>query len=211
MAKKAADDLLAQKNAVDAQIQTVNTTIQNVNDSLALQIASLSAGSGEQFDFTSISYFDKDSEGWAEDDSWKLPLPITSDGWLIPAGPTGTMRSPNATKIDATAYKYIRFRVRKIGSPSWNLRLWWTGQTEQGWVDARRITVPEPQFDPATGIAVVSIADIPWTASADIRRVRTDFNTAGLSTANHFEVDWFAVGRPTPGRHRLRFRNYARQ
>lgn len=199
VAKKAADDLLAQKNAVDAQIQTVNTTIQNVNDSLALQIASISAGSGEQFDFTSISYFDKDSEGWAEDDSWKLPLPITSDGWLIPAGPTGTMRSPNATKIDATAYKYIRFRVRKIGSPSWNLRLWWTGQTEQGWVDARRITVPEPQFDPATGIAVVSIADIPWTASADIRRVRLDFNTAGLSTANHFEVDWFAVGRPTPG------------
>ncbi|EPH9935740.1 TipJ family phage tail tip protein [Klebsiella oxytoca] len=199
VAKKAADDLLAQKNAVDAQIQTVNTTIQNVNDSLALQIASLSAGSGEQFDFTSISYFDKDSEGWAEDDSWKLPLPITSDGWLIPAGPTGTMRSPNATKIDATAYKYIRFRVRKIGSPSWNLRLWWTGQTEQGWVDARRITVPEPQFDPATGIAVVSIADIPWAASADIRRVRLDFNTAGLSTANHFEVDWFAVGRPTPG------------
>ncbi|EPK4721075.1 TipJ family phage tail tip protein [Klebsiella oxytoca] len=199
VAKKAADDLLAQKNAVDAQIQTVNTTIQNVNDSLALQIASLSAGSGEQFDFTSISYFDKDSEGWAEDDSWKLPLPITSDGWLIPAGPTGTMRSPNATKIDATVYKYIRFRVRKIGSPSWNLRLWWTGQTEQGWVDARRITVPEPQFDPATGIAVVSIADIPWTASADIRRVRLDFNTAGLSTANHFEVDWFAVGRPTPG------------
>ncbi|MFS6936210.1 phage tail tip protein [Klebsiella oxytoca] len=199
VAKKAADDLLAQKNAVDAQIKTVNTTIQNVNDSLALQIASISAGSGEQFDFTSISYFDKDSEGWAEDDSWKLPLPITSDGWLIPAGPTGTMRSPNATKIDATAYKYIRFRVRKIGSPSWNLRLWWTGQTEQGWVDARRITVPEPQFDPATGIAVVSIADIPWTASADIRRVRLDFNTAGLSTANHFEVDWFAVGRPTPG------------
>ncbi|EMO4455801.1 carbohydrate binding domain-containing protein [Klebsiella michiganensis] len=199
VAKKAADDLLAQKNAVDAQIQTVNTTIQNVNDSLALQIASLSAGSGEQFDFTSISYFDKDSEGWAEDDSWKLPLPITSDGWLIPAGPTGTMRSPNATKIDATAYKYIRFRVRKIGSPSWNLRLWWTGQTEQGWVDTRRITVPEPQFDPSTGIAVVSIADIPWTASADIRRVRLDFNTAGLSTANHFEIDWFAVGRPTPG------------
>lgn len=199
VAKKAADDLLAQKNAVDAQIQTVNTTIQNVNDSLALQIASISAGSGEQFDFTSISYFDKDSEGWAEDDSWKLPLPITSDGWLIPAGPTGTMRSPNATKIDATAYKYIRFRVRKIGSPSWNLRLWWTGQTEQGWVDARRITVPEPQFDPATGIAVVSIADIPWAASADIRRVRLDFNTAGLSTANHFEIDWFAVGRPTPG------------
>lgn len=199
VAKKAADDLLAQKNAVDAQIQTVNTTIQNVNDSLALQIASLSAGSGEQFDFTSISYFDKDSEGWAEDDSWKLPLPITSDGWLIPAGPTGTMRSPNATKIDATAYKYIRFRVRKIGSPSWNLRLWWTGQTEQGWGDARRITVPEPQFDPVTGIAVVSIADIPWAASADIRRVRLDFNTAGLSTANHFEVDWFAVGRPTPG------------
>ncbi|MGE2468151.1 phage tail tip protein [Klebsiella michiganensis] len=199
VAKKAADDLLAQKNAVDAQIQTVNTTIQNVNDSLALQIASISAGSGEQFDFTSISYFDKDSEGWAEDDSWKLPLPITSDGWLIPAGPTGTMRSPNVTKIDATAYKYIRLRIRKVGSPSWNLRLWWTGQTEQGWVDARRITVPEPQFDPATGIAVVSIADIPWTASADIRRVRLDFNTAGLSTANHFEVDWFAVGRPTPG------------
>ena len=199
VAKKAADDLLAQKNAVDAQIQTVNTTIQNVNDSLALQIASISAGSGEQFDFTSISYFDKDSEGWAEDDSWKLPLPITSDGWLIPAGPTGTMRSPNVTKIDATAYKYIRLRVRKVGSPSWNLRLWWTGQTEQGWVDARRITVPEPQFDPATGIAVVSIADIPWAASADIRRVRLDFNTAGLSTANHFEVDWFAVGRPTPG------------
>lgn len=200
VAKKAADDLLSQKNAVDAQISTVNQTIQNVNDSLALQIASLSAGSGEQFDFKSIWYFDQTAEGWSDQDSGTPALPVTSDGWLQPSGATATMKSPAGvgTDIDAKAYKYMRLRIRKKGNPTWNGRIFWIGTSEQGWDTPNRSkAIPEPSWD-TNGVTVLSISDIPWISSTEIRRIRLDLAT-GATAANTYEVDWVAVGRPTPG------------
>lgn len=200
VAKKAADDLLNQKNAVDAQISTVNQTIQDVNDSLALQIASLSAGSGEQFDFKSIWYFDQTSEGWSDQDSGTPALPVTADGWLKPAGASATMKSPpgTGTDIDAKAYKYLRLRIRKVGNPTWQGRIFWIGQSEQGWDSANRSkVVPEPSWD-TNGVTVLSVSDLPWTGSAEIRRIRLDL-ASGATAANTYEVDWIAVGRPTPG------------
>ncbi|WP_142890434.1 hypothetical protein, partial [Klebsiella pneumoniae] len=81
VAKKAADNLLAAKTEVDAQISTINTTLQDGFDSLAQQIASISAGTGEQFDSLKIWYFEKDAEGWAEDDANTKLLPVDADGW----------------------------------------------------------------------------------------------------------------------------------
>ncbi|WP_459583872.1 hypothetical protein, partial [Enterobacter hormaechei] len=76
------------------------------------------------------------------------------DGWIYPAGASSTMRSPNPLAIDARSYKYMRLRMKKVGSPTWKGKLYWIGVDETGWTDARSFTIPEPEFDPATGVTV---------------------------------------------------------
>ncbi|WP_162867045.1 hypothetical protein, partial [Klebsiella pneumoniae] len=79
VAKQAADNLLSAKREVEAAIETTNVTMQDGFDSLAQQMASISAGTGEQFDSLKIWYFDKDNEGWSSDDGGTKPLPVTDD------------------------------------------------------------------------------------------------------------------------------------
>lgn len=198
VAKKAADNLLAAKTEVDAQISTINTTLQDGFDSLAQQIASISAGTGEQFDSLKIWYFEKDAEGWAEDDANTKLLPVDADGWIYPAGASSTMRSPNPLAIDGQSYKYMRLRMKRVGKPNWTGKLFWIGVNETGWATQRTVSIPEPEFDPSTGVTVISIPDIPWATSETVRRLRFDFST-NQTAANYYTVDWLAVGRPTPG------------
>lgn len=198
VAKKAADNLLNTKSEVEAQISTINTTIQDGFDSLAQQMASVSAGTGEQFDSLRIWYFDKGAEGWAEDDANTTLLPVDSDGWIYPAGASSTMRSPNPLTIDSQSYKYMRLRIKRVGEPNWNGKLFWIGVNETGWSTQRTLNIPEPAFDPSTGITVISIPDIAWATSETVRRLRFDFSTNQNDT-NYYTVDWLAVGRPTPG------------
>lgn len=202
VAKQAADNLLSAKREVEAAIETTNVTMQNGFDSLAQQMASISAGTGEQFDSLKIWYFDKDNEGWSSDDGGTKPLPTTDDGWILPADAISTMRSPSGagTLIDGSAYKYLRLRIKKVGNPAWGGRLYWIGADETGWTEGRRLVLPAPDFDPATGISTIAIPDIPWQASGTIRRLRLDFSQGGAADAdNYYAVDWLAVGRPTPG------------
>ncbi|WP_163351226.1 TipJ family phage tail tip protein [Klebsiella aerogenes] len=202
LAKQAADNLLSAKREVEAAIETTNVTMQDGFDSLAQQMASISAGTGEQFDSLKIWYFDKDNEGWSSDDGGTKPLPTTDDGWVLPADSISTMRSPSGagTLIDGSAYKYLRLRIKKVGNPAWGGRLYWIGADETGWTDGRRLVLPAPDFDPATGISTIAIPDIPWQASGTIRRLRLDFSQGGAADAdNYYAVDWLAVGRPTPG------------
>ncbi|MGR6959755.1 TipJ family phage tail tip protein [Klebsiella aerogenes] len=202
VAKQAADNLLSAKREVEAAIETTNVTMQDGFDSLAQQMASISAGTGEQFDSLKIWYFDKDNEGWSSDDGGTKPLPTTDDGWILPANSISTMRSPSGagTLIDGSAYKYLRLRIKKVGNPAWGGRLYWIGADETGWTDGRRLVLPAPDFDPATGISTIAIPDIPWQASGTIRRLRLDFSQGGAADAdNYYAVDWLAVGRPTPG------------
>lgn len=202
VAKQAADNLLSAKREVEAAIETTNVTMQDGFDSLAQQMASISAGTGEQFDSLKIWYFDKDNEGWSSDDGGTKPLPTTDDGWILPADSISTMRSPSGagTLIDGSAYKYLRLRIKKVGNPDWGGRLYWIGADETGWTDGRRLVLPAPDFDPATGISTIAIPDIPWQASGTIRRLRLDFSQGGAADAdNYYAVDWLAVGRPTPG------------
>ncbi|OOL22067.1 phage tail protein, partial [Klebsiella aerogenes] len=202
LAKQAADNLLSAKREVEAAIETTNVTMQDGFDSLAQQMASISAGTGEQFDSLKIWYFDKDNEGWSSDDGGTKPLPTTDDGWVLPADSISTMRSPSGagTLIDGSAYKYLRLRIKKVGNPAWGGRLYWIGADETGWTEGRRLVLPAPDFDPATGISTIAIPDIPWQASGTIRRLRLDFSQGGAADAdNYYAVDWLAVGRPTPG------------
>ncbi|EPQ5267489.1 TipJ family phage tail tip protein [Klebsiella aerogenes] len=202
VAKQAADNLLSAKREVEAAIETTNVTMQDGFDSLAQQMASISAGTGEQFDSLKIWYFDKDNEGWSSDDGGTKPLPTTDDGWILPADAISTIRSPSGagTLIDGSAYKYLRLRIKKVGNPAWGGRLYWIGADETGWTEGRRLVLPAPDFDPATGISTIAIPDIPWQASGTIRRLRLDFSQGGAADAdNYYAVDWLAVGRPTPG------------
>ncbi|MFI2872306.1 carbohydrate binding domain-containing protein [Klebsiella aerogenes] len=202
VAKQAADNLLSAKREVEAAIETTNVTMQDGFDSLAQQMASISAGTGEQFDSLKIWYFDKDNEGWSSDDGGTKPLPVTDDGWLLPADSISTMRSPSGagTLIDGSAYKYLRLRIKKVGNPAWGGRLYWIGADETGWTEGRRLVLPAPDFDPSTGISIIAIPDIPWQASGSIRRLRLDFSQGGAADEdNYYAVNWLAVGRPTPG------------
>lgn len=198
VAAQAAANLLTAKNEVEAQISTTNTTMQDGFDSLAQQMASISAGTGEQFDSIAIWYFDNGPEGWASNDNNTNLLPVDQDGWIYPAGATSTMRSPNPLAIDARSYKYMRLRMKRTGNPAWAGKLYWIGAEETGWTDARSLTIPAPDFDPATGVTVLSLPDLLWATSGTLRRLRLDFST-NQDANNYYAVDWLAVGRPTPG------------
>ena len=198
VASQAAANLLATKNEVEAQISTTNTTMQDGFDSLAQQMASISAGTGEQFDSLAIWYFDNGPEGWASDNANTNLLTVDQDGWIYPAGAASTMRSPNPLAIDARSYKYMRLRMKRVGNPSWSGRLYWVGVDETGWTSGRSIAIPAPDFDPATGITVLSIPDLLWATSGTVRRLRFDFSN-NQDANNYYAVDWLAVGRPTPG------------
>ncbi|WP_063666572.1 DUF1983 domain-containing protein [Klebsiella pneumoniae] len=198
VAAQAAANLLTAKNEVEAQISTTNTTMQDGFDSLAQQMASISAGTGEQFDSLAIWYFDNGPEGWASDDANTNLLPVDQDGWIYPAGAAATMRSPNPLAIDARSYKYMRLRMKRVGNPSWAGKLYWIGVDETGWNNARSLTIPAPDFDQATGITVLSIPDLLWATSGTVRSLRLDFSS-NQNANNYYAVDWMAVGRPTPG------------
>lgn len=206
VAAQAAANLLATKNEVEAQISTTNTTMQDGFDSLAQQMASISAGTGEQFDSLAIWYFDNGPEGWASDDANTNLLTVDQDGWIYPAGAAATMRSPNPLAIDARSYKYMRLRMKRVGNPSWSGRLYWIGVDETGWTSGRSLAIPAPDFDPTTGITVLSLPDLLWATSGTVRRLRFDFSN-NQDANNYYAVDWMAVGRPTPGASQAQVQN----
>ena len=198
-AKTAADNLLNEKLAREAAINQTNTVVQNNYDSLATQIAQVSAGTGQQFDSARIYYFDKNTEGWSLDDAGNTPMLVTEDGWL--KAPTGQAkfdaRSSNDLNVNCSAYKFLKLRIRKVGTPNWVGQLFWIGSTEQGWTDARKYNIPEPSYD-ANGVSTLDINDLPWAASNTLRRIRLNLSS-NQTTDNYYLIDFVAIGRPTPG------------
>ncbi|HBM2881111.1 TPA: DUF1983 domain-containing protein [Klebsiella oxytoca] len=196
-ARARADALLQEKNNRQSEISTLKTQVQTSTDSLAQQISQVAAGTGEQFDSLNIWYFDTSNEGWTEDDNGNTPMIVTSDGWLQAANSTASYRSPNNMAIDAAAYRFVKLRLKKVGSPVWAGKLFWIGASEGGWADARALTINEPEYD-ANGVATLTIHDIDWRSSETIRRFRFDF-LKKQDSKNYVQIDWIAVGRPTPG------------
>ena len=157
---------------------------------LALQITLLAAGVGEQFDWADIWYFDTDAEGWGGNGA-----PTVVAGFLRPANQASGayVTSPADLALDAAKYKQARLRIRKVGTPTFAGFLWWNA-VGQSWDAARRVALAEPTYD-ANGIGVLTI-NTGWTGTID--QLRLDLSSAQTS-ANYFEIDWFAVGRPAPG------------
>ncbi|WP_373859990.1 phage tail protein (plasmid) [Klebsiella pneumoniae] len=196
-AKQAADQLLSAKNELKTSIESLSEAVTSGDENLARQISQIAAGTGEQFDSLEIWYFDKDAEGWTEDDNGYTPMSVTSDGWLKANNSTSTCRSPNGLTIDAHAYRFIKMRIKKVGSPTWNAKMFWIGADETGWNAGRSVVISEPEYDDK-GIAILTLHDIEWRDSTTIRRFRFDFTT-GQDADNYLLFDWIAVGRPTPG------------
>ncbi|HHB7706753.1 TPA: phage tail protein [Klebsiella pneumoniae] len=196
-AKQAADQLLSAKNELKTTIDSLSEVVTSGDENLARQISQIAAGTGKQFDSLKIWYFDQDAEGWTEDDNGYTPMSVTSDGWLKANNPTSTCRSPNGLTIDAHAYRFIKMRIKKVGNPTWNARMFWIGADETGWNAGRSVVINEPEYDDK-GIAILTLHDIEWRDSTTIRRFRFDF-TSGQDADNYLLFDWIAVGRPTPG------------
>ncbi|HED4267707.1 TPA: DUF1983 domain-containing protein [Klebsiella oxytoca] len=204
-AAQAADQLLNEKNERVAAINNLQTIIQDGDESLARQISEISAGSGQQFDSFSIWYFDKDNEGWTEDDAGQVPMQITDDGWLKALNSTASCRSPNGQTIPASSYRTVMLRIKRVGNPAWKGRLYWIGTEETGWSDARSVSIAEQEFD-GDGISVVAISDVNWNASGTVRRFRLDL-AQGQNADNHFLIHWISVGRPAPAASTAALRN----
>lgn len=196
-AKQAADQLLSAKNELKTSIDSLSEVVTSGDENLARQISQIAAGTGEQFDSLKIWYFDQDAEGWTEDDNGNTPMSVTSDGWLKANNPTSTCRSPNNLTVDAHAYRFIKMRIKKVGNPTWNAKMFWIGADETGWNAGRTVVISEPEYDDK-GIAILTLHDIEWRDSTTIRRFRFDF-AADQDADNYLLFDWIAVGRPTPG------------
>ncbi|MBN8291019.1 hypothetical protein JI664_03485 [Rhodobacter sp. NTK016B] len=175
------DDLSASINQVDqARIDGDNA--------LASLVAAVAVGTAQQFDHAAIWYFDTTTEGWTG-----APVaPTASDGWLRP-GLGSSAVSPSGLGVEAAMYAQVRARIRAIGAPVWAGHLWWAG-AGQGWDAARRVTLDEPAFS-SEGVAEITFTP-GWSGAIDAMRL--DLGD-GTDAANYYELDWIAIGRPSPG------------
>lgn len=160
-------------------------------ESLTQQITLLSAGAGEQFDWNRIWYFDTGTESWSGNGT-----PTAAAGYLRPANQASGayVESPIGVGSDGTQYGEVRLRVRKTGAPVFAGFLWWRGVGDSTWSSARRVALTEPSFD-GNGIGLIT-ASPGWTLIVD--RLRIDLSSAQTGT-DFFELDWVALGRPSPG------------
>ncbi len=184
--------LLTEKNERIADISNVNQTIQTSTESLAQQIAQVSAGTGSQFDPAKIWYFDSTAEGWTGNGT-----PTIVDGWLRPANHASDpyVTSPGALAITASAYRFLKLRIKKVGSPAWAGEIRWRNAT--AFSDTNKFAVAEPAYN-ADGVATLECDDIPWVAETTINQIRLDLSSK-QDVTNYFLIDWVAIGRPTPG------------
>lgn len=189
-----ASAILNEKTERVAAVDNLATTTQTQFNSVATQIASVAAGSGTQFDKKKIWYFDSTVEGWTGNGG----NPTIVDGWLRPFNNANAyVNSPAGLAIDGASYRFIKLRMRKIGSPVWKGQVWWTTDADTAFTATKSTTIVQPSFD-ANGIATVDIDNIPWNGASPVRQIRLDL-TVAQAAADYILYDYVAVGRPTPG------------
>lgn len=166
-------------------------TRTQADTALSQQIALISANVGDQFDYSEIWYFDTSIEGWVGNGT-----PTVSAGWLRPANSTTDpyVISPTGLAVNADRYNQVRLRVRKFGNPTWGGIVWWRSPSDSTWVGGRSSALTEPTYD-ANGIGLITVTPT-WSGTIDV--IRIDLSTAQNAT-DYFEIDWVAIGRPSPG------------
>ncbi|UXB27280.1 hypothetical protein K7568_16010 [Stenotrophomonas maltophilia] len=187
------DALLNEKMAREAAISREEQLRQSADESLARAVSEVAAGSGTQFDSIKLWPFNQTIEGWTGNGA-----PTLVDGWLRPANHATApwVQSPVALAVDGSAYRFVKLRVKRVGSPAWGGSLQWITTTDQAWSTQKRALIPEPAWD-ASGVATVDVQDIAWWP-ATVDAIRLQLGTE-QSVANYFLIDYVAVGRPQPG------------
>lgn len=183
--------LEAGASTMSAQINTVDLARISGDSALAAQIAAISVGTDNQFDYVDIWYFDSTVEGWTgngtptQSGSSLRPADHATDPYVI---------SPSGLGVPATTYTQVRARVQKVGSPTWEGYCWWKAVGDGTWDSARRTTISAPTFDGA-GYGLITFNNA-WAGTID--QIRLDLSTA-QTTTDYFLIDWVAIGRPSPG------------
>jgi hypothetical protein len=178
-----------------AYVDTQLTALTNNDITLASQIASLSAGNANQFDYGKIWYFDSTIESWV---GFPSAPTIANPGWIRPADHASDSRimSPAGLNIDAVKYTQVRLRVRRHGTPPWSGELFWRKPSDGAFAPPQVIAVVEPSWDSEnTGLLTFNP---PWSSLVTIDQIRIDLGNTQTST-NWLEIDWIAIGRPSPG------------
>ncbi|MBQ5024021.1 DUF1983 domain-containing protein [Klebsiella pneumoniae] len=193
-AKTRADAILQEKNSRQAEIKNVSAQMQTANESLAQQISQVAAGTGEQFDSLKIWYFDaQTTEGW----SGNKGAILSADGWIRSGNGGDTwLTSPAGLAIAGASYRFMKLRIRKVGNPVWEGAIRWITKSGDTFNNTNFITVSEPEYN-AQGVATLTASDIKWNNDT-IHQIRLDLSIS-TDDSNYIEVDWIAVGRPTPG------------
>lgn len=177
-----------------ADIAVETTARQSDVESLARQVSSVAAGSGTQFDSKQVWYFDSTVEGWTGNGA-----PTIVDGWLRPANQASNpyITSPAALAVDGAAYRFIKMRLQRVGTPTWRGLVQWITDADTTWNTAKSVTMPAPNFD-AAGMATVDVDNLPWNGASPIRQIRLSLASNQTATA-YLLFDYIAIGRPTPG------------
>lgn len=195
---RAAGDLNTEVNLTTKITQEKEARESDV-ENLTRMISSISAGSGEQFDWApnSMWYFDTTAEGW----TGVYGTPTIVDGWIRPAnnaaGQNTGIQSP-IIQVDAAAYRFIKLRMRKVGNPQWLGLVRWITDADRNWDDTKSFTIPEPKWN-AAGIGNIENPDIPWNGPSPIRAIRLALTGTQNAPGTYIEYDWISIGRPTPG------------
>lgn len=161
-----------------AMVQNLERAMIDGDEQLALQISALSVGNNTQFDPARIWHFNDDAEGWTGD--W-------TNGYLDVHGPVQS----GTVNINASQYRQVRARIQKVGVPTWDGYLNWTGATPAG-----PESIPEPSWAGDFGEFTVNI---PWNGTLTGISLTLGISTEPDPVNNYYRVDWVSVGRPSPG------------
>ncbi|MDZ5841778.1 hypothetical protein U4I66_07990 [Stenotrophomonas maltophilia] len=185
--------VLNEKMAREAAITREEQLRQSADESLARAVSEVAAGSGTQFDSIMLWPFNQTTEGWAGNGA-----PTLVDGWLRPANHATApwVQSPVTLAVDGSAYRFVKLRVKRVGSPTWSGFLQWITTTDQAWNTQKRATIAEPAWD-VNGVATVDVQDIAWWP-ATVDAIRLQLGTS-QTVSNYYLIDYIAVGRPQPG------------
>lgn len=176
-----ANAILNEKLEREAAITTESGLRQAGDNSLAYQISQIVAGTGTQFDSKKIWYFDTTAEGWNG---------TSVDGSLNPG--SAVAQSPTGLDIQGSQYRYIKFKVKRVGNPTWLGKISWSLSDNT----TGEATVAQPSWDDSNN-ATIDLDEIEWTHST-VNSIAIQLGQT-VDSANYFLFDWIAIGRPTPG------------
>lgn len=162
-----------------ASIQNLEIALIEGDEQLAQQIQSLSVGTNTQFDPFQIWHFDQNAEGWSG--TW-------TNGYVR----TGASTTSPVLNVDANRYRQVRARIRRIGNPTWDATLNWTGATPAG-----PVTIQEPNWAGDSSAAMGEITVNPEWAGT-LTRMTLSLGSS-VDANNYWLLDWITVGRPAPG------------